>query len=67
MPKLTPYQRQIVERKKDTVIELYKQGIPYREIGQRVGRSHGWVMNVVKEKTVAIMPENIEDSELSTE
>ena len=61
MPKQTPYQKQIIERKKSEAFGLYKQGLTYREIGARVGRSHTWVMDAIKEKGVAIMPENIDE------
>ena len=48
MPKYSPYQRQKVQEEKDLAVELYKQGMPAREVAKRIGRSHTFVTTAVK-------------------
>jgi len=46
------YQIKRIEELKKKAIRLYKQGIPLREVGKLVGRSHQWVWLVLREKNV---------------
>lgn len=43
---------EIIKQKKLEAIALFNAGLTTREIGKRVGRSHAWVANVVKNTTI---------------
>lgn len=49
MPKLSKYQQKKVDELKDEAFILYRRGRTTRQIGKTVGRSHGWVSQVVRE------------------
>jgi len=50
--KRSVYQIKRIKELKKRAIKLYKQGLPLREVGKLVGRSHQWVWLALKEKSV---------------
>ena len=50
--KYSKYKQKEINKLKDQVFELYKQGHTLREVSDLIGkkRSHGWIGTVIKEK-----------------
>jgi transposase-like protein len=48
-PKVSIYQKKLIDEKKRKAFDLYKEGYTMREIGRIVERSYTWVMTSMRE------------------
>lgn len=49
MPKYGEYQTMKVQKEKELAFELYKTGLSMRDVGNKMGKSHGFVFNAIQE------------------
>jgi DNA invertase Pin-like site-specific DNA recombinase len=54
MPKLSVYQHELLEKKREKARRLYKQGFTTREVGNMVGKSRTWVWEAIKKLSTEI-------------
>lgn len=48
-PKVSIYQKKLIDEKKVRTFKLYKEGLSARDVGKIVDRSYTWVCDTIRE------------------